>query len=86
MSNTVYKVKYIGGSGIELPYPLADGRSTIPGHTVITLTHYQDFVRLTESPLFVEVKDDAAKVRQAAPIEDKAVEQKPKTTTTKAGE
>jgi hypothetical protein len=60
MSNVVYKVKYIGGSGIELPFPLADGRSTIPGHKVIELEHYTDFVRLTESPLFVEVKDEAA--------------------------
>ena len=49
-----YRVKYIGGSGIELPYALQDGRTSLPGHQTITLEHYADFVRLTESPLFLD--------------------------------
>jgi hypothetical protein len=70
MSKVVYKVKYIGGSGIELPYPLTDGRSTIPGHKVIELENYVDFVRLTESPLFIEVNDEANK-----PVTEPVVEE-----------
>lgn len=52
------KVRYVGGQGIELAYPLSNGlRSFIAGQ-VYELSNYGDFCRLTEaSPHFVEVKD-----------------------------
>lgn len=53
----VYKVKYIGGAGKELAYPLSNGMTSILAGQVIELSNYQDYVRLVGSPDFVEVKD-----------------------------
>ena len=56
------KVKYVGGQGIELAYPLSNGLRSFIGGKVYTLTNYGDFCRLTEaSKHFVEVKDEPAR-------------------------
>jgi len=49
-----YKVKYIGGQGVRLDYPLEDGRVDLPGHTEIELKSYADFVRLTSHPCWID--------------------------------
>lgn len=59
---TPIKVKYVGGQGIELAYPLSNGQRSFVGGKVYELTNYGDFCRLTEaSPNFVEVKDEPAR-------------------------
>lgn len=59
---TEIKVKYVGGQGIELAYPLSSGQRSFIGGVVYTLKNYGDFCRLTEaSPHFVEVKDEPAR-------------------------
>lgn len=59
---TKVKVKYIGGQGIELAYPLSNGQRSFIGGKVYELNNYGDFCRLTEaSPNFVEVKDEPAR-------------------------
>lgn len=42
-------VKYVGGSGLTLEYPLSDGTRVIRGHQALKLASYADFVRLTAS-------------------------------------
>lgn len=56
----VFKMKYIGGSGKELAYPLSNGLTTIAPDQIITLTNYQDFVRLKGSADFEEIVDTPA--------------------------
>lgn len=59
---TSIKVKYVGGQGIELAYPLSNGQSSFLAGVVYELKNYGDFCRLTEaSPNFVEVKDEPAR-------------------------
>jgi hypothetical protein len=56
------KVKYIGGQGIELAYPLSNGLRSFQAGKVYELKNYGDFCRLTEaSKHFVEVKDEPAR-------------------------
>ena len=56
------KVKYVGGQGIELAYPLSNGLRSFQAGKVYELKNYGDFCRLTEaSKHFVEVKDELAR-------------------------
>jgi len=52
------RVRYIGGQGIILAYPLSDGRREFKAGVVYTLKNYGDFVRLrSTNKHFIEVRD-----------------------------
>lgn len=71
--DTIYKVKYIGGSGVRLETPLEDGRVDLPGHKEIELTSYRDFVRLTSHPCWIDCTPQPEPDAEAeAPVADAA--------------
>lgn len=51
----VRKVRYIGGSGGLLLYPLSDGRSEFFAGITYEVENYDDFMRLMNSNDFEEV-------------------------------
>lgn len=90
MADKVYKVKYVGGQGVRLTHPLTDGRVELPGHEIIELTDYGDFVRLTDHPSWEDHTDDKeatvpAVEENSAPVETPDEKVKSETTTTGAG-
>jgi hypothetical protein len=59
---TSIKVKYVGGQGIELAYPLSNGLRSFVAGKVYELKNYGDYCRLIEaSKHFVEVKEESAR-------------------------
>lgn len=63
MADKVYKVKYVGGQGVRLTHPLTDGRVELPGHEIIELTDYGDFVRLTDNPSWIDCTEEEKAVK-----------------------